>query len=85
MSSAILAPRREDAVSAGAGLLAYRNKIEKLRNRATGLIASSPVVDQRRVPRHQTASVDREEVGKVMSAESGGGSNSMRCSGAFRE
>jgi cyclase len=46
-----------------AGLLTYRNNIEKLRNRASGMI-------------HEGKS--QEEVGKVMAAEFGWGPNSMQ-------
>ena len=46
-----------------AGLLAYRNNVEKLRNRAADLI-------------HEGKS--QEEVGKVMMAEFGWGANSMQ-------
>ena len=46
-----------------AGLTAYRNNIEKLRNRAAGLIQEGK---------------SQEEVGKVMAAEFGWGPNSMQ-------
>jgi cyclase len=46
-----------------AGLLAYRNNVEKLRNRAAGLIREGK---------------SQEEVGKVMAAEFGWGPNSMQ-------
>ena len=46
-----------------AGLLAYRNKVEKLRDRAAGLIRSGKT---------------QEEVGKVMDAEFGWGPTSMQ-------
>ncbi len=45
------------------GLLAYRNNIDKLRTRATGLIREGKT---------------QEEVGKVMTAEFGWGANSMQ-------
>jgi cyclase len=50
------------AVTNKAGLLAYRNNVEKLRNRATGLI-------------HEGKSQD--DVGKVMTAEFGWAANSL--------
>ena len=51
------------AVTNKAGLVAYRNNVEKLRNRASGLI-------------HEGKS--QEEVGKVMAAEFGWGPTSMQ-------
>jgi len=51
------------AVTNKAGLLAYRNNIEKLRNRAAGLIR---------------AGRSQDEVGKVMTAEFGWAPNSMQ-------
>jgi len=50
-------------VTTKAGLLTYRNNIEKLRNRAAGLIREGK---------------SQEEVGKVMNAEFGWGPNSMQ-------
>ena len=51
------------AVTNKAGLLAYRNNIEKLRDRATGLIRQGK---------------SQEDVGKVMAAEFGWAPNSMQ-------
>ena len=51
------------AVTNRAGLLAYRNNIEKLRNRASGLIRQGK---------------SQEDVGKVMAAEFGWAPNSMQ-------
>jgi cyclase len=50
-------------VTTKAGLLTYRNNVEKLRTRATGLIREGK---------------SQEEVGKVMAAEFGWGPNSMQ-------
>jgi len=51
------------AVTNKAGLLAYRNNVEKLRNRAQGLVRSGK---------------SQEEVGKVMEAEFGWGPKTMQ-------
>jgi hypothetical protein len=51
------------AVTNKAGLLAYRNNIEKLRDRAGGLIRQGK---------------SQEDVGKVMAAEFGWAPNSMQ-------
>ena len=50
------------AVTNKAGLLTYRNNVEKLRNRAAGLIREGK---------------SQEEVGKVMTAEFGWGAQSL--------
>jgi glyoxylase-like metal-dependent hydrolase (beta-lactamase superfamily II) len=51
------------AVTNKAGLLTYRNNVEKLRNRAAGLIREGK---------------NQEDVGKVMTAEFGWAANSLQ-------
>ena len=52
-----------------AGLMTYRNNVEKLRNRATGLVREGK---------------SQDDVAKVMIAEYGWMPNSLNCSGACR-